>query len=172
MKGHKIRFAELLVKEVKTRDFNRLIGRIDKHTMEMLNIQVGEPIALIGAKLTTCIAWPCHPKDKGLGLIHISPKVMKNAGISVNDTLRITKCKLHTAQRIALAPIGFKIKEKPEFNQYLHKKLYKYPITEDDIIYLKSIWLPEEIRLKVMGLVPKGICFLRDTTEIILMDQS
>ncbi len=155
----------LRVQEAKKRDIGRNIARIDQETMEKLNIQTGDVIALSGKKESAGIAWPSYPQDSGLGIIRIDSRLKKNTGASIDETIQIRKVNAHPSQNIVLAPISVKIKSNPRFETFVKRKLNNYPVTIDDIIFI-SIGISREITFKVISIRPSGVCMIKPETAL------
>ena len=155
----------LRVQEAKKRDIGRNIARIDQETMEKLNIQTGDVIALSGKKESAGIAWPSYPQDSGLGIIRIDSRLKKNTGASIDETIQIRKVNAHPAQSIVLAPISVKIKPIPRFETFVKRKLNNYPVTIDDFIFI-SIGISREITFKVISIRPGGVCMIKPETAL------
>jgi len=160
----------LRVQEAKKRDIGRNIARIDQETMEMLNIQTGDVIALSGKKESAGIAWPSYPQDSGLGIIRIDSRLKKNTGASIDETIQIRKVNAHPAQNIVLAPISVKIKSNPRFETFVKRKLNNYPVTIDDFIFI-SIGISREITFKVISIRPSGVCIIKPETTLHISER-
>ncbi|TXT56238.1 MAG: Cell division cycle protein 48 [Promethearchaeota archaeon] len=157
--------VNLRVQKAKKRDIGRNIIRIDPQTMEELNIQTGDVIALTGKKQSAGIAWPSYPQDNGLGIVRIDSRLRKNTGTSIDDTVQIEKVEATEAQNVVLAPTSVKIRSNPRFETFVKRKLNNYPITLDDIILI-SIGISREITFKVISMRPKGICIIKQDTTL------
>ncbi len=155
----------LLVQKAKKIDIGRNIARIDQETMDKLNIQTGDVIALSGKKESVGIAWPSYPQDSGLGIIRIDSRLKKNTGASIDETIQIRKVNAHPAQNIVLAPISVKIKSNPRFETFVKRKLNNYPVTLDDLILI-SIGISREITFKVISIRPSGVCMIKPETTL------
>lgn len=81
----------LRVGDAKQRDVARGIARIDQKTMEKLNVSAGDVIEILGKRRTSAIAWPAYSEDQGRDIIRIDGFTRKNAGISINEFVVITK---------------------------------------------------------------------------------
>ncbi|TFF90876.1 MAG: AAA family ATPase [Promethearchaeota archaeon] len=160
----------LRVQKAKKRDINRNIIRIDQQTMNKLNIQTGDVISLHGKKDSAGIAWPSYPQDDGLGIIRIDSRLRKNTGVSIDDTIEISKVEAKTAQNIVLAPSSMKVRTNQRFESFVKKKLINYPVTMDDFINI-SIGISREIAFKVISLRPKGVCIIKQETSLHISDQ-
>ncbi|MFX0017371.1 MAG: CDC48 family AAA ATPase [Promethearchaeota archaeon] len=155
----------LRVQKAKKRDIGRNIIRIDPKTMEHLNIQTGDVIALFGKRESAGIAWPSYPQDNGLGIIRIDSRLRKNTGTSIDDNIEIRKVKALAAQNIVLAPSSVKIRANPRFETFVKRKLNNYPVTLDDYIYI-SIGISREITFKVISMKPNGVCTIKPETQL------
>ncbi len=160
----------LRVQKAKKRDIGRNIVRIDPKTMESLNIQTGDVIALIGKKESAGIAWPSYPQDNGLGIVRVDSRLRKNTGSSIDDNVEIYKVNAAVAQSVVLAPASVKIKTNPRFETFVKRKLNNYPITIDDIILI-SIGISREITFKVISMRPKGICIIKQETALHISER-
>ncbi|MFX0187490.1 MAG: CDC48 family AAA ATPase [Candidatus Hodarchaeota archaeon] len=160
----------LRVQKAKKRDIGRNIIRIDPETMEKLNIQTGDVIALQGKKESAGIAWPSYPQDNGLGIVRIDSRLRKNTGTSIDDSIEIRKIDAKIAQNIVLAPASVKIRTNPRFESFVKRKLNNYPVTIDDIILI-SIGISREITFKVISLRPKGICIIKQDSSLHISER-
>jgi len=155
----------LRVQKAKKRDIGKNIIRIDTKTMEDLNIQTGDVIAIKGKKDSAGIAWPSYPQDNGLGIVRFDSRLRKNTGTSIDDTIEIWKVNALPAQNVVLAPSGVKFKANPKFESFVRRKLINYPVTLDDIILI-AIGISREIAFKVKSIRPKGVCVIKQETAI------
>uniref|UniRef100_A0A7J2THF7 AAA family ATPase n=1 Tax=Archaeoglobus fulgidus TaxID=2234 RepID=A0A7J2THF7_ARCFL len=94
----------LRVAEAFYRDVGRGIARIDPEVMEKLGLQSGDIIEIIGKESVPAIVWPSYPEDRGKGLIRMDGNLRSNAGVGIDDKVRIRKVDAKPAERITLAP--------------------------------------------------------------------
>jgi len=94
----------LRVAEAKTRDVGRGIARIDPRVFEEMNLTPGDAILIEGTKKTAAIVMRGYPDDEGKGIIRIDGHIRKNAGVGIDDKVKIKKVKAHPAKEITLAP--------------------------------------------------------------------
>ncbi|MEE9376525.1 MAG: CDC48 family AAA ATPase [Candidatus Lokiarchaeia archaeon] len=160
----------LRVQKAKKRDIGRNIIRIDPKTMEKLNIQTGDVIAVNGKKESAGIAWPSYPQDNGLGIVRVDSRLQKNTGTRIDDTIEIRKLKAEVAQNVVLAPSNFPIKNNPRFESFVKRKLNNYPITLNDFIFI-SIGISREITFKVISMRPNGVCIIKQDTILNISDR-
>ncbi|WP_456474676.1 CDC48 family AAA ATPase [Candidatus Pyrohabitans sp.] len=95
---------ELKVAEAKSNDVGRGIARIDPHVIEELGLTSGDVIQITGKKKTVAIVWPGYPEDAGLRIIRIDGFTRKNAGVGIDDKVKIRKLIAQPASVVKLAP--------------------------------------------------------------------
>jgi transitional endoplasmic reticulum ATPase len=95
---------ELKVAEAKSNDVGRGIARIDPHVIEELGLTSGDVIQIIGKKKTVAIVWPGYPEDAGFKIIRIDGFTRKNAGVGIDDKVKIRKVTAQPATVVKLAP--------------------------------------------------------------------
>ncbi|MBO8180908.1 MAG: CDC48 family AAA ATPase [Archaeoglobus sp.] len=100
-KGNEI---TLRVAEAYYRDVGRGVARIDPAVMEKYGLQSGDIIEIIGKSTVPAIVWPSYPEDRGTGIIRIDGSIRSNAGVGIDDKVRIRKVAAKPAEKITLAP--------------------------------------------------------------------
>ena len=155
----------LRIQKAKKRDIGKNIIRIDPQTMEKLEIQTGDVIAVKGKTESAGIAWPSYPQDNGLGLVRFDSRLRKNTGVAIDDNIEVRKVDAKPAQNIVLAPASVNIRTNPRFESFVKRRLNNYPVTIDDIIYI-SIGISREISFRVINLRPKGICVIKQESSL------
>jgi len=96
--------AYLRVAEAYHRDVGRGIARIDPEVMEKMGLQSGDIIEIIGKNRVPAIVWPGYPEDRGKGIIRIDGSIRSNAGVGIDDRVRVRKAAAKPAEKIILAP--------------------------------------------------------------------
>jgi len=94
----------LRVAEAKTRDVGRGIARIDPEVFEEMNLTPGDAILIEGTRKTAAIVMRGYPEDEGKEIIRIDGHIRKNAGVGIDDKVKIKKVQVHPAKEITLAP--------------------------------------------------------------------
>ncbi len=94
----------LRVAEAYYRDVGRGIARVDPEVMAKLGLQSGDVIEIIGKSSVPAIVWPGYPEDRGKGIIRIDGSLRNNAGVSIDDRVRIRKVEAKPAEKVTLAP--------------------------------------------------------------------
>ncbi len=94
----------LKVEEAKARDVGRGIARIDVEIAREMGLVPGDVILIEGKKRTACIYWPGYAEDAGKRIIRIDGTTRKNAGVGIDDKVKVKKVKARTAEKIIFSP--------------------------------------------------------------------
>ncbi len=94
----------LKVSEAKSYDAGRGIARIDPEVAYNLGLQTGDVIGIEGTKKTAALIWPGYPEDSNTGLIRIDGTVRRNAGVSIDDRVKVRKIQTAMAEKVLFAP--------------------------------------------------------------------
>ncbi|NHI91890.1 MAG: AAA family ATPase [Candidatus Lokiarchaeota archaeon] len=156
-------FEKLRVAEAKQRDVGRSIIRIDNETMEKLNIQTGDVVAITGKRLTAAIAWPAYPEDQGRSLIRMDGRLRKNATVGLGELVSIKKAQEKIASRVIIAPTSVNIKADPYIEQFVRRKLLNYPVVKNDTILI-PIGISKEVPFQIISTRPSGVVTIKQST--------
>ena len=119
---------KLLVAYIK--DIGRGVARIDKDSMNSLNLSTnGDVIEIIGKRRTVARCFPLKPSDEGKGIIKVDGLVRNNAGVAIEDTVVVRKIKAAPAEKVIVAPIG---DIPPIDERYLADALENVPLIKGD----------------------------------------
>jgi transitional endoplasmic reticulum ATPase len=157
----------LRVAESHHRDVGRDIARIEREKMELLKLVSGDYIEIVGRDITYAIVWPAYPEDRGNDLIRIDGNIRNNAGISLDDKVKIKKAEAKEAKRVTLAPtqairlVGGA--------QYIHRLLEGRPINKGQQIRVETVSNP--LNFVVISTTPTGPVFVGKNTTINLKDE-
>ena len=94
----------LKVSEAKSYDAGRGIARIDPEVAYNLGLQTGDVIGIEGTRKTAALIWPGYPEDSNTGLIRIDGTVRRNAGVSIDDRVKVRKIQTAMAEKVLFAP--------------------------------------------------------------------
>ena len=94
----------LKVEEAKARDVGRGIARIDPEVAKEMGLVPGDVVLIEGRKRTACIYWPGYAEDTGKQIIRIDGITRKNAGVGIDDRVKVKKIKAKTAEKVVFSP--------------------------------------------------------------------
>jgi transitional endoplasmic reticulum ATPase len=139
--------------------------------MAHLGIQPGEIIELIGKRNTAVAAWPADEEEKEIDIIRIDGQTRKNAGVGINDLLRVRKIDVKQAKSVTLMPLGdSNITVDREFCEFVKNRLKGYPINEGDEISVVVLGNPMDF--KVEKAMPKTITTIERLTKLTIMAET
>jgi transitional endoplasmic reticulum ATPase len=153
----------LRVAEANHRDAGRGIARIDTETMRTLGLIPGDVIEIEGRSIATAIVHPGFAPDTGKSIIRIDGNIRGNAGVAIDDKVRVRKTTVKEAKRITLEPTQ-PIRAGSE--RYLLSRLKDMPITKGQIIRIELLGNP--VSFLVTNTVPLGTVIPDLETEIVL----
>lgn len=160
----KDRSAILRVAEAYHRDAGRWIARIDTETMRALGLIPGDVIEIEGKSMATAIVHPAYSPDSGKAIIRIDGNIRNNAGVAIDDRVRIKQTKAKSAKRITLAPTQpIRI---AGGERYLLSRLKGVPITKGQLIRVELLGNP--VSFVVTNTVPLGTVIPNLETEVVL----
>lgn len=157
----------LKVSEAASRDIGRSIARIDPEIASRLDLKAGDIVEVIGKRTTYAIYWPAYPQDRGKEIIRLDSQTRYNAGIGIDDMVKIRKAEAKTAKKILLAPT------EPIFitglEQYLKQLLFGKVVTVGDTISLSI--LGRKMNFKIISTNPVGPTIIGEEAEIEISEE-
>jgi transitional endoplasmic reticulum ATPase len=154
----------LRVAEAYHRDAGRWIARMDTETMRALRLIPGDVIEIEGRSVATAIVHPAYSPDSGKSIIRIDGNIRNNAGVAIDDKVKVKQTKAKEAKRITLAPTQpIRI---AGGERYLLSRLKGVPITKGQIIRIELLGNP--VTFVVTNTVPIGTVIPNIDTEIVL----
>jgi transitional endoplasmic reticulum ATPase len=154
----------LRVAEAYHRDAGRGIARVDAETMRKLGLIPGDVVEIEGRSIATAIVHPGYSPDIGKAIIRIDGNIRSNAGVAIDDKVRMRKTGVKEAKRITLEPTQpVKI---AGGERYLLSRLKGMPITKGQIIRIEMLGNP--VSFIVTNTVPMGTVIPNVDTEITL----
>ena len=188
--------SRLQVAGAKPQDVGTGTARISRKTFQALNLREGQVIEIAGKRNTAAIVLPPYPEDEGLDVIRLDGLQRGNAGVSIGDYVDAKHADVKPAKRIQLAPAQKNLRLVGS-GEMLRRTLFQRPLVAGDIIST-SIYqrasqgvgnqgnIPEdlfrmffeqpafglqEIRLRVISTVPRGVVQVAQDTEIELLPE-
>lgn len=159
---------ELKVAEAKANDVGRGIIRIDPDIMKKLVLKAGDIVEIAGSKKTAAVTWSGYTDDSGLNIIRIDGATRRNAGVGIDDKVRVKKINAVKATRVKLAPteplriVGGET--------YLKQNLENRVVTKGDIVDINI--MGRKIGLMIVQVTPpKGAGFINFATEIEISEK-
>jgi transitional endoplasmic reticulum ATPase len=146
-------------------------GRI----MDQLNIVPGGIIEIVGKRNTFAKVYP-FTYDDSRPIIRINCVIMRNAGVSIGDTVKVRPASLKPASKVTLAPLDFRIPEDLLYHAIRAKVLTEpiisggIPVNSGDIIQV-PMRLNTIINVIVVSIAPDSLGIITDATEITIRSE-
>ena len=115
MKNKMAKEVHVRVAECKQRDAGRGKARIDDEAMRSLNIVSGNVVSITGKRETAAVAWPAYQEDQDRNIIRIDGLLRKNAGVNINEYVKVKKARVKEAKSIRLAPVDMRLNVDKDF---------------------------------------------------------
>ena len=165
----KVEPAQMRVSEAKQRDVGKKRARITDEIMGSLRIAPGDVIEVCGKNRIGVTAWPADEDNMDKNVIRIDGQTRKNAGVGLNDLVKVRKIIIKSARGVALLPMGVKIKVDKEFCEFVKNRMKGIPIAEGEEISV--VILGNSMDFKVQKTVPKGIISLNPITKLNILTE-
>jgi transitional endoplasmic reticulum ATPase len=186
--------SKLQVAGAKPQDVGTGTARLSRKSMQELGLREGEVIEIGGKRETAALALPPYAEDDGLDVIRLDGLQRGNAGVSIGDHVAVKPADAKPARKIQLAPAQKNLRLVGS-GEMLRRTLFQRPLVAGDIIstsiYQKNQMqqpggVPDdlfrmffeqpafglqEIRLRVIQTVPRGIVQIAQETEIELLPE-
>ncbi|HEX8429840.1 MAG TPA: CDC48 family AAA ATPase [Longimicrobium sp.] len=188
----------LQVASPKPQDVGKNVARLSQRTFQSLGVKEGDVIEIAGPQSTAAIALPPYPEDEGLDLIRLDGLQRTNSGVSIGDYVLVRPADTQPARRIVLAPAQENLRLMGT-GDALRRTLFRRPLTQGDTIstsayqrtetgrgpeepgafpeeifrtfFQQTAYALQEIRLRVVSTVPRGIVQVVEDTEIELLPE-
>ncbi len=158
------------VAEVKQRDAGKGNARINAVAMKTLGVVAGDIIEIAGNRTTAAIAWPAYPENQQLNIICIDGLVRKNAGVALDDSVKVRKAKVSEAKSIVLEPTDIMSNISSDFEVYAKARLTEQPLVQGDNIFILT--LGGGIPFTVKSTEPQGIVKVSPNTKVEVLAHS
>ncbi|MEX2583497.1 MAG: CDC48 family AAA ATPase [Gemmatimonadota bacterium] len=187
--------ARLQVAGTKPEDVGKGVARLGKGALERLGLSEGDVVEITGKRSTAAIALAPYSEDVGLELIRLDGLQRANADVGMGDHVDVKKADVKPARRISIAPAqkNVRLSGSPEL---LRRTLFRRPLVAGDVVstavyqrtqtpsgsghqpedifrtfFQQPAFALQEIRLLVVGTVPRGVVQVAADTEIELLPE-
>lgn len=150
-------------------------ARLDSSARVALGLEMGDVIEIAGKKSAVAKVFKGLLEDEGKGIIRIDGLTRSNAGVSVDETVRIRKLDPKAADRVVLAPnipSGKRIKFGEGVSDLFRKGLMNRPLLKGNDILVPNIALAgSRTTFSVVSTIPVGVVTVGPNTEINLREE-
>ncbi len=150
--------------------------RIDSASAAKLELQVGDVVEIVGKRSTVAKVMKGAIDDEGRGIIRMDGTTRSNAGVSVDENVRIRKAETIPAEKVVIAPSNLPAGKKVSFregsDEIFKNGMINRPVVKGDEIIVPNIALMgNSISFKVITTSPTGIVVINNGTEIVIKEE-
>ena len=151
--------------------------RMDSASFRRLNVQIGDVVEIVGKRSAVAKVMKGAIDDEGKGLIRMDGITRSNAGVTVDESVRVRKAETLSAEKIIISPIGIPAGKKISFregvDEIFKNGLMNRPVLRDNEIVVPNIALMGNlIQFKVITTVPVGIVVVDQKTEVTIKEMA
>ncbi|MCX6803632.1 MAG: AAA family ATPase [Candidatus Diapherotrites archaeon] len=147
----------------------RNIVTLDKETKSILGITSGDIVQIEGSKKTAAIVWPARTDDEGKKIIRMDSFIRHNAGVGLNEKVKVIKIIPQEGKKVILAPIEEVRIIASGYDRILKKSFLGRPLTVGDNVWI-SVFGSGFI-YRVVDTAPRGIVKVTDATQFSLKEK-
>jgi len=147
----------------------RNIVTLDRETKTQLNITSGDIVQIEGTKKTAAIVWPARIDDEGKKIIRADSFIRHNAGVALNEKVKVSKVVPQEGKKVVLAPIEEVRIIASGYDRILKKSFLGRPLTVGDNVWI-SVFGSGFI-YRVVDTSPRGIVKITDNTQFSLKEK-
>jgi transitional endoplasmic reticulum ATPase len=147
----------------------RNIVTLDKETKTFLSITSGDIVQIEGSKKTAAIVWPARTEDEGKKLIRMDSFIRHNAGVALNERVKVQKVIPQEAKKVVLAPIEEVRIIASGYDRILKKSFLGRPLNIGDNVWISVFG--SGFVYRVVDSAPRGIVKVTDNTQFQLKEK-
>ncbi|HEX2095094.1 MAG TPA: CDC48 family AAA ATPase [Longimicrobiaceae bacterium] len=196
MPDNERRGARLQVAGSKPQDVGKGVARIGQGALQALGLREGDIIEVVGKRSSPAIALPPYPEDEGMDLVRLDGLQRANLGVSLGDYVDVRRADAKPARRITIAPAQPNLRLMGT-GDALRRTLFRRPLLAGDVVstsvyqrtttrapnsgpfpeevfrtfFQQATYGLQEIRLRVLTTVPRGVVQVVEDTEIELLPE-
>ena len=161
---------QMRIGEAKQRDVGKKRARIGPEAMDYLKTTPGDIVEISGTNKTSAVVWPADEDEKHMEVIRIDGQLRKNLGVSLNDTVSITKASSKTASSITLVPVTDAVTVDKEFTDFVKNRLKGLPLSQGDEISVTI--LGNSMSFQIAKCIPKTIVKIDHSTALHILEDA
>ncbi len=165
MKENEKPFIKLKVTEALTKDVGRALARMGPEDLERLQAAVGDTVEVEGKRKALCKVMPAYQEIRGQLRVQLDGLTRENAGVGLDETVKISKMTCRPAERITLTPTNVTPAERDL--QYIGSLLDGLPVMEGAKIQA-ALFGSRAAFFKVEAVTPKGPVIINPATILVI----
>ncbi len=148
-----------------SRDLGRGVLRLDPADLRALGLELGDTVAITGARTVVARALPTLGEARGQGRACMGAVLRENAGVKLDAEVALAKVATRPATLVAVTPLGVapRARDLPHIGQ----RLDGIPITPGDTLQV-TVFGNRPVRFRVDRTEPAGPVLIAADTELLV----
>lgn len=156
---------KLKVTEALTKDVGRALARIGPEDLEKLKATIGDTVEVEGKRKALCKVMPAFKEIRGQSRVQLDGLTRENAGVGIDETVKISKMECRPAEKIVLTPTNVTPAERDL--QYIGSLLDGLPVQEGAKIQA-ALFGSRAALFKVESVTPRGPVIINPATILVI----
>jgi transitional endoplasmic reticulum ATPase len=156
---------KLKVTEAMTKDVGRAFARMGPEDLERLQASIGDTVEVEGKRKAVCKVMPAYQEIRGQSRVQLDGLTRENAGVGLDEQVKIRKIHCRPAERIVLAPTNVVPAERDL--QYIGSLLDGLPVMEGTKIQA-ALFGSRSAYFKVESVTPRGPALINPVTTLVI----
>ncbi len=156
---------QLKVTEALSKDVGRAFARMGPEDLQRLNAEVGDTLEVAGKRRAICKAMPAYKELRGQARVQLDGLTRDNAGVGLNETVKLTPVVCRPADQIVLIPANVVPSERDL--KYIGSLLDGLPVLEGARIQA-ALFGSRSAFFTVGTTAPRGPVLINPTTRLII----
>ena len=156
---------KLKVTEALTKDVGRALARMGPEDLEKLQVTIGDTVEVEGKRKALCKVMPAFKEIRGQSRVQLDGLTRENAGVGIDETVKICKMECRPAERIVLTPTNVTPAERDL--QYIGSLLDGLPVMVGAKIQA-ALFGSRAALFKVESVTPRGPVIINPATILVV----
>lgn len=169
--GNYMEPLNLRVSEALTRDVGRGLVRLDPKDMEVLAIDTGDTVRVIGKRASVAKALPAYAEDRGQGIVQMDGILRENTQTALGERVQLQKIVCPVARTIVLQPLGQSGSGAGSDLRHVSSVLEGLPVSQGDKV--RSTFMGGAYReFSILETNPRGPVLIASATSVKIKGES
>ncbi|RLB26777.1 MAG: AAA family ATPase [Deltaproteobacteria bacterium] len=155
--------VSLKVKEARINEVGRGMARLDPEVFRRMGLLSGDVLLLEGKRRAAAIVWQGPDEDEGKNIIRLDGILRHNAGVSLDEEVKVTKTECNEAKEIKFAP-SQQIEFSEDFPAFVRERIMNMPLLKGNSIVIDV--MGSHLPLTIINVKPSGVVRVTPETKI------
>ncbi|MGA9521336.1 MAG: CDC48 family AAA ATPase [Myxococcaceae bacterium] len=157
------RTLTLRVAEAPGKDQGRGLARLDPADMPRLGVRIGDILSVSGKRRTVAKVMPAYAEARGRGIVQIDGVTRANAGVQLDEPVKLSPAPVRRAEQLVLAPLEFTLTQRDM--AYIGTLLDGLPVLAGDRVRA-LLFGSRSADFRVVRTLPSGVVVITPNTTL------